>query len=300
MPELPEVETIRRDLAPRVVGRRVSGFRVLRGAGRILLGVPQRRVRDRLVGRRIAGVDRRGKYLLFRLDDGRLWIVHLGMTGSLRHRPAAAEPDPFLRALVTLDDGTELRYIDIRKFGVLRVVDRSEEAVENLGPEPLDPAFTVEALWAALRGRKAPLKAALLDQRNLAGVGNIYADEALFLAHLHPAVPAGSLRPAERAALHAAVQRVLRDGIANRGASFRDYTDADGRKGAQQYYVRVFRRTDQPCDACGAPIRRSLVGGRASHWCPRCQPPRQTARKVQTRQQVRRKVSAARQVARRG
>lgn len=290
MPELPEVETIRRDLAPRVVGRRIAEFRVLRGAGRILLGVSQRQVRDRLVGRRIAGVERRGKYLLFRLDDGQLWVVHLGMTGSLRHRPAAAEPDPFLRAVVSLDDGTELRYVDIRKFGNCRVVDRPEEAVGNLGPEPLDPAFTVAALWEALRGRKAPLKAALLDQRNLAGVGNIYADEALFLAHLHPAVPAGSLRPAERAALHAAVQRVLRDGIANRGASFRDYTDAEGREGSQQYYVRVFRRTDQPCDACGAPIRRSVVGGRASHWCPRCQPIAQ----------VRRKVSAARRVARRG
>ena len=117
----------------------------------------------------------------------------------------------------------------------------------------------------------------LLDQRFVAGIGNIYADEALFLARLHPQAPAGALRPAERRALHAAIGRVLRDGIANRGASFRDYTDADGAEGSQQYFVRVFRRTDEPCDDCGATIRRSVVGGRASHWCPRCQPPAQDA-----------------------
>ena len=288
MPELPEVETIRRDLEPRLRGRTILDFRVLPGAERLLQGVPQRALRKRLLGRRVTGIDRRGKYLLIQLDapdgdgDGPTWVVHLRMTGSLRHRSADAPPDTFLRAVVSLDDGSELRYIDIRKFGTFAVVDDPEEAVGKLGPEPLDPAFDADALWRALRGRRAPTKSLLLDQRIVAGVGNIYADEALFLARLHPQVPAGSLRPPERVALCTALRRVLEEGIAHRGASFRDYTDADGAEGGQQHFVRVFRRTDDPCDDCGAPIRRSVVGGRASHWCPTCQPLRQRGRKVRS------------------
>ena len=292
MPELPEVETIRRDLEPRLVGRRITGFQVLPGAQRLLRGVPQRVLRRRLVGSRISGIGRHGKYLLFHLGrpdeggDGPLLVVHLRMTGSLRHRPADAPPDDFLRARISLDDGAELRFLDVRKFGTFDLVDDPAEALAKLGPDALDPAFDADALWAGLRGRRAPVKSLLLDQRLVAGIGNIYADEALFLAHLHPQAPAGSLRPAERAALHAAIGRVLQDGIAHRGASFRDYTDADGAEGSQQYFVRVFRRTDQPCDDCGATIRRSVVGGRASHWCPRCQPPAQKRRQVRTRPKV--------------
>ena len=280
MPELPEVETIRRGLARRVARRRITSFQVLRGAERMLRGVPAATLRRRLVGRRIERVGRRGKYLLLHLDGGPALVVHLRMTGSLRHRKAGAAPDAYLRALIGLDDGTEVRFIDIRKLGTLEVVDDVDSALAGLGPEPLTPQFTPDALWAALRGRRAPLKAILLDQGAVAGLGNIYADEALFLAGLHPTAPAGSLRPAERRALHVAIERVLQDGITHRGASFRDYSDADGHEGAQQYFVRVFRRTGQPCNECGTPIRRSVVRQRASHWCPRCQPARQGRRKV--------------------
>ena len=299
MPELPEVETIRRDLAPRLTGRRITDLDVKRGASRLLLGLPQRQLRDRLTGRRIDAVGRAGKYLLFHLDDGATWVVHLRMTGSLRHRPQDAPPDDFVRAVVPLDDGTELRFTDIRKFGTFELVEDVTAVTKKLGPEPLTPAFTVEALTEALAGREAPLKSILLDQRRVAGLGNIYVDEALFLAGLHPSVPAGSLRPEERARLHAAIEQTLREGIDHRGASFRDYTDADGKDGSQQHFVRVFRRTGQPCDTCGAAIRRTVVGGRASHWCPRCQSARQATRKAkrkpkrQPRRQPKRKAVRA-------
>ena len=285
MPELPEVETIRRDLEPRITGRAITGFDVLPGAERLLRGVPQRAIRKRLLGAQISGIGRHGKYLLIELNGhhdagGPTLVVHLRMPGSLRHRRADAPDDRFLRARIPLDDGTELRFTDVRKFGTFDLVDDPAEATAKLGPDATDPAFSADAFWTGLRGRRAPIKSMLLDQRIVAGIGNIYADEALFLAHLHPEAPSGSLRPKERADLHAAIGRVLADGIKNRGASFRDYTDADGAAGNQQYFVRVFRRTDEPCDDCGATIRRSVVGGRASHWCPRCQPLRQRSRAV--------------------
>jgi formamidopyrimidine-DNA glycosylase len=293
MPELPEVETIRRDLEPRLRGRRVTGFDLLPGAERLLRGVPASAFRNRLVGRAIRGVGRHGKYLLLHLDDDSAWIIHLRMTGSLRHRTTDDPPDSFLRARIPLDDGTELRFTDIRKFGTFDIADDSVAALAKLGPDALDTAFDPDAMWAGLRGRRAPIKSMLLDQRLVAGIGNIYADEALFLAHLHPETPAGSLRPPERLALHHAIIRVLQDGISNRGASFRDYTDADGAMGSQQYFVRVFRRTDLPCDDCAAVIRRSVVGGRASHWCPRCQPAAQVRRKVGSRPRLRRSRTKA-------
>jgi len=279
MPELPEVETIRRDLDPLVTGRRITDFRVLPGAARLLRGVPQIALRKRLVGAQITGIGRHGKYLLLE-TDGPIAVVHLRMTGSLRHRPDGAPADKFLRALIPLDDATELRFTDVRKFGTFDLVDDPTEALAKLGPDAIAPAFDIDALWQGLRGRRAPIKSVLLDQSLVAGIGNIYADEALFLAHLHPEAPSGSLRPQERIGLHAAIKRVLQDGIDNRGASFRDYTDGTGGQGSQQHFVRVFRRTDQPCDDCGSVIRRSVVGGRASHWCPRCQPLAQTRRKI--------------------
>ncbi len=294
MPELPEVETTRRDLAARIVGRTITDFALLPGAERLLRGVPAAALRDRLRGATITDIGRHGKYLLIGLGDGPLLVVHLRMTGSLRHRRPGAPPDDFLRARLPLDDGSELRFVDVRKFGTLDLVDDPAEALAKLGPDAIDPAFDCDALWQGLRGRRAPVKSMLLDQRFVAGIGNIYADEALFLARLHPEAPSGSLRPAERAALHAAIGQVLRDGIANRGASFRDYTDADGAEGGQQYFVRVFRRTDQPCDDCDATIRRSVVGGRASHWCPRCQPIAQKRRRVgSTRRPAARRAPSA-------
>lgn len=282
MPELPEVETVRRQLESLVVGRRIRAFHVLPGAERLLRGRSPDEIEAQLRDAMITGVQRRGKYLLLQLDSDQTLIVHLRMTGSLRFRANAAASEPFTRAVFDLDRGDQLRFVDVRKFGTIDLADQIAGALPQLGPEPLADAFTSEVLWQALRGRRAPIKSALLDQRNVAGIGNIYADEALFLARLHPEAPAGSLRPSERRALHQAIRRVLSDGVQHGGASFRDYTDVDGDEGRQQYFVRVFRRTDQPCDECGRLIRRVVVGGRATHYCPKCQPVRQRSRRVKS------------------
>ena len=282
MPELPEVETVRRQLQPLIAGRQVLGFRVMSGAERVLRGRSDHELSAQLKGCGFTTVGRRGKYLALHLDNDQVVVVHLRMTGSLRFRQRGHDQEPFTRAVFDLDGGDQLRFVDVRKFGTIDLVERLEEALPELGPEPLSDEFTIDALWYALRGRQQPIKAALLDQRNIAGIGNIYADEALFLSQLNPEAPAGSLRPAERRALHAAIRKVLEDGVAHGGASFRDYTDVDGVEGEQQYFVRVFRRTDEPCDDCGSTIRRIIVGGRATHFCPTCQPVRQRTRMVKS------------------
>ena len=282
MPELPEVETVRRQLEPLINGRRITGFRLTPGAERLLRGRSAAEISAQLNGCAFTTVDRRGKYLGLNLDNEQVVVVHLRMTGSLRFRLAGSEDEPFTRAVFDLDRGDQLRFVDVRKFGTIDLVDRMEEALPELGPEPLSDDFTADALWHALRGRQQPIKAALLDQRNIAGIGNIYADEALYLSRLNPEAPAGSLRPAERRALHAAIREILEEGVRHGGASFRDYTDVDGAEGEQQYYVRVFRRTDQPCDDCDATIRRITVGGRSTHFCPKCQPVRQRSRQVKS------------------
>jgi len=273
MPELPEVETIRRDLLDHVVGRTITSVRIAPGAERVVRGDDA--FAQRLAGRRITDVLRRGKYLLFRLDGKgkpRYLAVHLRMTGSLLFRRASDPPDPYVRAVIALDYGSELRYADLRKLGQLWVVDSPEEAVGRLGPEPLDAAFTAAKLRDSLSGRRAPIKAVLLDQRAIAGIGNIYADEALFAARIHPRRLASSLSEAEVGRLHRAIRRVLNDALDNRGSSFRDYVDAAGREGTHQLRVKVFRRTGQPCYVCGAEIARIKVGGRSTHFCPHCQP----------------------------
>ena len=287
MPELPEVETVRRQLQPLISGRRIQGFQVMAGAERLLRGRSGFEISAQLTGSVFTTVDRRGKYLGLNLDSGQVIVVHLRMTGSLRFRPSGHEEEPFTRAVFDLDRGDQLRFVDVRKFGTIDLVERMEEALPELGPEPLSDDFTPDAMWHALRGRQQPIKAALLDQRNIAGIGNIYADEALFLSRLNPEAPAGSLRPAERRALHAAIRQTLEDGVAHGGASFRDYTDVEGAEGEQQYFVRVFRRTDEPCDDCSTTIRRIIVGGRATHFCPKCQPVRQRTRRVTSNRPMR-------------
>ncbi len=298
MPELPEVETVRRQLQPLIAGRQISAFTVLPGAERLLRGRAAAELSAQLSGCAFTTVDRRGKYLGLNLDSGQVVVVHLRMTGALHFREQGGEQgreqggeqgdeqgrelEPYTRAVFQLDRGAQLRFVDLRKFGTIDLAERMADALPALGPEPLSDAFTPDALWQALSGRQQPIKAALLDQRNVAGIGNIYADEALFLARLNPEAPAGSLRPAERRRLHRAVRDVLEDGVRHGGASFRDYTDVGGAEGQQQLYVRVFRRTDEPCDECGATIRRIIVGGRATHFCPKCQPVRQRTRIVKS------------------
>ena len=275
MPELPEVETVRRSLEPCLVGRRIVGLSL--GA---FTGVVGERSSDELqallVGRHVSGIRRRGKYLLIDLDDEARLIVHLRMTGVLQITDGSAEPLRFQHLAIRLDDGHELRFADQRKFG--RVIYWPANAPdlldERLGPEPLGDEFTSSYLTTRLRGRVAPIKALLLDQRIVAGVGNIYADEALFLAKLHPALPAGQLTADQVELLVASVRQVLSDAIANRGTTFSSYRDANGRQGDNQRRLNVYGRgrRAEPCPACGTPLNVVTVAQRSSHICPKCQP----------------------------
>jgi formamidopyrimidine-DNA glycosylase len=275
MPELPEVETIRRDLEGRILGRRVTAMRIPIETGKlvpVLKGIDEAAFREGVVGATIEAVERRGKYLVMRLDTGSLVVIHLRMTGKLLHRRADAEPDRFLRIVLALDDGTELRFTDIRKFGGFWLVDDVASAsATSLGPEPLSEGFTVEHLAESLAGRKAPVKSILLDQRRIAGIGNIYADEACFAAGIDPRRPAAAVTVAEVVKLRDAVRQVLLFGVESRGASFSDYADADGESGNMQMHVKVFRRTGKPCYVCGSIIERTRIGGRSTHFCPQCQ-----------------------------
>ncbi|HXH84977.1 MAG TPA: bifunctional DNA-formamidopyrimidine glycosylase/DNA-(apurinic or apyrimidinic site) lyase [Candidatus Tectomicrobia bacterium] len=271
MPELPEVETIRRDLAPALRGARIESVRVAPDAGQVVQAPSPEALDAALRGRRIAEIRRRGKYLIFELDGGGALVVHLGMTGALLLRRVGDPPDPYTRVVFALDRGRELRFSDLRKFGRVRLVDDPEEVVGKLGPEPLD-GLTAERLRAIFARRAAPVKAVLLDQEAIAGIGNIYADESLFRAGIHPLRPANSLRRAELERLAAAIPETLEEAMGHRGSSYRDYRDAEGREGTHQFYVRVFRRTGQPCFVCGAPIQRITLAGRGTHFCPRCQP----------------------------
>jgi formamidopyrimidine-DNA glycosylase len=275
VPELPEVETIRRDLESRVVGRCITAVHIPPDTGKpvpVLKGIDEASFREGVVGARIDGLERRGKYLALHLDTGSFLVVHLRMTGALLHRASGSAPDRFLRAVLVLDDGTELRFTDIRKFGGLWLVEELTEAsTGGLGPEPLSEGFTVEVLAEALKGRRTPVKSVLLDQSRIAGIGNIYADEACYAAGIDPRKLAGKVSKAKVTKLHKAIQDVLLFGVESRGASFRDYHDVEGESGNMQMHVKVFRRTGKPCYACGSPIQRVKIGGRSTHYCPKCQ-----------------------------
>ncbi len=242
MPELPEVETIRRDLIPRIVGRTVVEAWVSPDAPRLVQGETADSFRRRLAGRTIEELDRRGKYLLLRLNGGLTWIVHLRMTGGLIHLPPpkadgaldGCAADRFLRARFRLDDGSELCYLDLRKLGMMWLVEDESAVVGKLGPEPLGEAFGPEELRRLLAGRSAPVKAVLMDQEAVAGIGNIYADEALFEARIRPAKPARRLSRVAAERLHWAVRKVLVEALGDRGSSFRDYVDAEGEQGMHQ------------------------------------------------------------------
>jgi formamidopyrimidine-DNA glycosylase len=271
MPELPEVETIRRDLLPLLRGRAFTHVWVSPEAPRLVQAPTPADFARLLPGHRIEDISRRGKFLVFHLSGGLYLVVHLRMTGALLHRPSGAPPDRYVRAVLSLDDGSELRFSDLRKFGALWLVSDVSPVLGRLGPEPLE-GLTPSLLRGVAARRRAPIKSLLLDQRALAGLGNIYADEALFAAGLHPQRPASSLSDAEVERLHGAIARVLRAALEDRGASFSDYVDASGREGLHQFRVQVFRRTGQPCHVCGREIARVRVAGRSSHFCPVCQP----------------------------
>jgi formamidopyrimidine-DNA glycosylase len=272
MPELPEVETIRRDLLPLLRGRAFTHAWVSPDALRLVQALPLADFTRLLPGKRIEDISRRGKFLVFHLSGGLYLVVHLRMTGALLHRASGAPPDRYVRAVLSLDDGSELRFSDLRKFGALWLVPDPSMVLGRLGPEPLEGGLTPSLLRELTARRRAPIKSVLLDQRALAGLGNIYADEALFDAGLHPQRPASSLSDPEVERLHEAIRRVLTAALEDRGASFRDYVDASGQEGRHQFRVKVFRRTGQPCYVCGHEIARVKVAGRSSHFCPKCQP----------------------------
>lgn len=261
MPELPEVETVVRTLRPAIVGQRIlnAEFSQLR----VLLGSPLKTAKA-LAGRRIEGVERYGKFIAIRLDRGYL-VVHLGMTGKLL---IDAPQTKWTHAVFTLDRGV-LNYDDQRQFGRIEYGAQLPERVAALGPEPLE--ITLPDFAARLKARHAPIKAVLLNQAVVRGVGNIYADEALFRAGVHPKRAADSLRRDRVERIYNAMREVLAEAIESRGSSVSNYVDAEGRKGSFQLAHRVYRRTGQPCTKCGAEIRRILVAQRGTHYCPKCQ-----------------------------
>jgi formamidopyrimidine-DNA glycosylase len=272
MPELPEVETIRRQLAPVLEGRRIERIEV-RGP-RWCEPAPPAAVEDALRGRTIERLERRGKYLIVSVEDDVHLVMHLRMTGNLLLGEDAEEP-PHLRVVVELDSGRRLLFVDVRRFGtgdVLLGADALAEYFDSrLGVEPLGADFTADALRALARGRTQPVKAFLLNQERIAGVGNIYADEALFRARIHPLRPVGSLRRPQVEALRAAVVETLELGIDSKGASIDDYRHVDGARGSFQDRFLVYSRAGEPCTRCGGTIRKLRAAGRGSYVCPRCQ-----------------------------
>jgi formamidopyrimidine-DNA glycosylase len=263
VPELPEVETITRALDPRLRGRRIVSAE-FRGARLVLRGDPDATAAG-LAGRRVRAVKRHGKFIEMELDGGQSFTVHLGMTGKLLLNGVAGK---HTHAILTLDRGV-LLYDDSRQFGKLELTTGLPARVAKLGPEPLE--VTLEEFAVRLRARRTKMKALLLNQKFLRGIGNIYADEVLFRAGVHPLAIAARLRPDRVKKLHAAIRQVLKEAIAAGGSSVSDYVDVDGSQGSFQFRHNVYQKTGEPCPRCGRSIRRILVTQRGSHFCPRCQ-----------------------------
>jgi len=268
MPELPEVETIVNNLRPRVVGKTIIGIVV-----RDTRPIQQTGVEEfcqRLIGRGIKGLSRRGKYIIFSLSHGNNLVVHLRMTGALLWNPST--PEPFTRLEFVLDDRSKLVYTDVRRFGTFSLARDTAKIVGKLGVEPLSSGFTIEALAEYLKSRKTPVKTALLNQERIAGIGNMYADEALFAAGIHPLRASNSLKPKEIAALYSSIRAVLRKAVKNQGASIRNYRRPDGEAGRAHEEFAVAHRGGCSCPRCSTPISRIVVGQRGTYFCPRCQP----------------------------
>ncbi|TME52469.1 MAG: bifunctional DNA-formamidopyrimidine glycosylase/DNA-(apurinic or apyrimidinic site) lyase [Chloroflexi bacterium] len=273
MPELPEVETIVADLRPHLVGRTIVRCE-LRFPSIVRHPEPERFI-DSITGLRIEGVGRRGKFMLIALGEGRLLVVHLGMSGQLRLVDATAEIENHTHVILDLDDNRHLRYRDPRRFGRLLLGTEDEllmsGTLPKLGPEPIDPTFDADELYKRFRKRRAPLKALLLDQAMVAGVGNIYADESLYRARLRPDRAAGSLSRKSVRRLHESLRDSLETAIRNRGSSVDTYRDAWGEVGNQQESLLVYGRAGQPCFTCGRPLSIVRIAGRSTVFCRRCQ-----------------------------
>jgi len=271
MPELPEVETIKNELLPHLVNHHITGVTLFWGG--IVRQPSAEEFCFRLIGKRITDVRRRGKYLIFNLTSGEALVIHLKMTGSLLLKSASAEPDKFIRAIIHLDKETGLYFRDPRKLGVMWLVGDTNSIISKLGPEPLEAGFTPQILVQRLAKRKAPIKALLCDQGFIAGIGNMYADEALFAARIHPLRSGKSLSPDEVEHLYSAIQQVLWSAIGNKGASVDTYFRPGGELGTAHFQFQVAHRiSGKFCPQCGTPIERIPIRNRGTYFCPHCQP----------------------------
>jgi len=280
MPELPEVETVSQGLHKRALGRRISAVEV-RHPG-VIIGSPEQFAAE-LEGRTIVSIRRKGKALALELEaenaPQRYLLVRLGMTGQFTVSARATPLAPHTHVLLALGESEELRFRDVRRFGRLRScsLEEAQAALERLGPDAQE--VTEEQFLAAMRARRGAIKSWLMNQQLLAGLGNIYADEALFVAGIHPVAQPGRISAPRARGLFRAVRKVLDHAVKLQGTSFRDYIDIEGRPGNYAPRLRVYQRTGRPCYRCGRPIRRIVIAGRSSHFCPRCQPrPRQVAK----------------------
>lgn len=272
MPELPEVETVKNELLPHVINRKITGVTLL------WEGIVKEPSVDEfcngVTGKTISEISRRGKYLSFVLSSGDTLIIHLKMTGSLIVKPADEEPPKFTRAIIHLDNGTDISFRDPRKFGVLRLMKDRNTIIGKLGPEPFDEDFTPRVLTEILKKRKTPMKALLCEQNLIAGIGSMYADEALFATKIHPMRKGEDVSQKETKHLYREIRRILWEAIENKGASVDTYYRPDGTQGTAHYEFKVAHRFKKPCDVCGTPIERIKVRGRGSYFCPKCQPER--------------------------
>ena len=270
MPELPEVETIKNELLPFAAGQVIKKIDILSSS--TLHTCTPEVLNTGVAGQRIAQLFRRGKYLVFRLANGKLLLVHHKMTGSFQVAPRISEPPKHTRAIIHLGDGTVFYFIDPRRFGRFELTGPEAASLEKLGPEPLSPEFTVKCLGEILAGRRVPLKSALLNQELIAGIGNLYADEILFAARLSPKRLASSLSMTEIRCLHVEIQRALQSGIERKGASLVNYYRPGGEKGGAHLAFKVARRAGEVCPAgCGGVISHISFRGRGTYFCSQCQ-----------------------------
>ena len=273
MPEMPEVEIIRRYLDTQVAGKKIIHLTIL--LPRMIKWPDVEGFRALVTGRTIKCMNRRGKYLLMELDNASKVVFHLRMTGRLVYEPAGDTTDHHARVIFHLQDGASLVYGDTRTLGTIHGLKPQElgmlKGLVEMGPEPLSAEFTAEYLYRTASRRKVAIKSFLLNQKYIGGIGNIYADEALFLAGIHPLRPANSLTQTECGKLWESVNKVIADGIADGGTTFRDYQNGEGGKGSHQEHLYVYGRKGEQCRICGAPLERITVGGRGTHFCPHCQ-----------------------------
>lgn len=274
MPELPEVETIVRQLRKEIKGRRFTSFRC--NHPKMLVGHSVSSFRTKIKRRRILDVQRRGKIILCKLSGGLTLAMHLRLSGQLFLRNSEDPPDRFNHAKLGLGENLELRFNDLRKFGQFWLIPQKElkqnfDQIQKLGIDPLTRNFTFAHFKKILAGKSTKIKALLMDQTKISGIGNIYSDEALFRAGIQPRTPAQKISRQRLQKLYHAIQTVLKEGIRHQGTSVQSYRETHGQKGQHQNYLKVYHRTGKPCPKCGTKIERLKIGGRSAHFCPRCQ-----------------------------